>query len=212
MSSVNTFNTETTANSLSAMTPAHPSPPPPAGPAPIRLGQGFYWQDLQPGQVFDTFRRTITETDLVNFISCTGMLEAIFIEDGYPGSAMAGRPVPGALTYALIEGFILQSMIQGTGLAMLELQQQILAPVQVGDTIGATITVTTVTPTSRSGRAVVASDIAVHNQHGQCVMRYTAKRLLAGRPAAAASHQPSGARPHRQAADPPSLTSPHSTP
>ena len=32
---------------------------------------------------------------------------------------MRGRPVPGALTYTFIEGFILQSMIQGTGLAML---------------------------------------------------------------------------------------------
>ena len=48
-----------------------------------RLGQGFVWQDLSVGQSFRTFRRTITETDLVNFIGVTGMLEAIFIEDGY---------------------------------------------------------------------------------------------------------------------------------
>ena len=44
---------------------------------PQRLGQGFYWQDIEQGQVFETFRRTVTETDLVNFISVTGMLEAI---------------------------------------------------------------------------------------------------------------------------------------
>lgn len=153
--------------------------------SPTRLGQGFYWQDLQPGQVFETFRRTITETDLVNFISVTGMLEAIFIEDGYEGGAMAGRPVPGALSYTLIEGFILQSMIQGTGLAMLELTQKIHAPVVVGDTIGATITVDAVRPTSKHNRAIVDSTVQVHNQRGQCVMTYTARRLLAGRPAAA---------------------------
>ncbi len=147
-----------------------------------RLGQGFYWQDLQPGQVFQTFRRTVTETDLVNFISVTGMLEAIFIEDGYEGGAMAGRPVPGALSYTLIEGFILQSMIQGTGLAMLELTQKIHAPVCVGDTIGATITVDAVRPTSKNNRAIVDSTVQVHNQRGQCVMTYTARRLLAGRP------------------------------
>lgn len=148
-----------------------------------RLGLGFYWQDLVVGQKFQTFRRTITETDLVNFISCTGMLEAIFIEDGYEGSAIQGRPVPGALTYTLIEGFILQSMIQGTGLAMLELTQKILAPVLVGDTIHATVEVTALRPTSTSGRAVVTSDIHVFNQHGKTVMTYTATRLLAGRPA-----------------------------
>lgn len=151
--------------------------------APIRLGQGYVWQDLVVGQRFETFRRTITETDLVNFISCTGMLEAIFIEEGYTGGAIAGRPVPGALTYTLIEGFILQTMIQGTGLAMLELTQKIHAPVCVGDTIHACITVTGVRPTSKNNRAVVDSDIEVFNQHDQVVMTYTAKRLLAGRKA-----------------------------
>lgn len=158
----------------------------PAAPAGVdrslpRLGQGFVWQDLQVGQRFRTFRRTVTETDLVSFIGVTGMLEAIFIEDGYEGGAMAGRPVPGALTYALIEGFILQTMIQGTGLAMLELHQKILAPVQVGDTIEAVVEVTEIRPTSKSGRAVVTSRIDVFNHQGVMVMTYTATRLLAGR-------------------------------
>ncbi|KQP16106.1 MaoC family dehydratase [Pseudorhodoferax sp. Leaf265] len=147
-----------------------------------RLGQGYVWQDLAVGQRLRTFARTVTEADLVNFIGVTGMLEAIFIEEGYAGAAMAGRPVPGALTYALIEGFILQTMIQGTGLAMLELHQKILAPVLVGDTIEAQIEVTGIRPTSKSGRAVVDSRIDVFNQRGVLVMTYTATRLLAGRP------------------------------
>lgn len=147
-----------------------------------RLGQGAYWQDLQVHQKFDTFRRTITEADLVNFISVTGMLEAIFIDGTFNQGAIQGRPVPGALTYTLIEGFILQSMIQGTGLAMLELHQVIHHPVMVGDTISAEIDLTEIRPTSHSGRAVVTSVNRVYNQHNVCVMTYTAKRLLAGRP------------------------------
>lgn len=149
------------------------------------LGQGFYWQDISVGQTFRTFRRTITETDLVNFISVTGMLEAIFIDARFEGAAMAGRPVPGALTYGLIEGFILQTMIQGTGLAMLELTQKIHAPVCVGDTIWATVEVTGIRPTSKSKRAVVDSLITVFNQHDHNVMTYTARRLLAGMPGTA---------------------------
>ncbi len=150
--------------------------------SPTRLGQGFYWQDLRVGAEFETFSRTITESDLVQFINCTGMLEAIFIEEGYSSCAMKGRPVPGALTYTFIEGFILQSMIQGTGLAMLELQQKIHAPVQVGDTIHARIVVDDIRPTSQSGRAVVTSTVHVLNQHDTEVMTYVAKRLLAGKP------------------------------
>ena len=146
-----------------------------------RMGQGFVWKDLQMGQQLRTFRRTVTETDLVNFINPTGMLEAIFIEDGYDGGAIQGRPVPGALTYTLIEGFILQSMIQGTGLAMLELHQKILGPVIVGDTIQALVEVTDIRPTSKHNRAVVTSKITVYNQRREVVMEYTAVRLLAGR-------------------------------
>ncbi len=154
---------------------------PPAGERLPRLGQGFFWQDLQAGQRFETFSRTITETDLVNFISVTGMLEAIFIDATFDAGAIQGRPVPGALTYTIIEGFILQTMIQGTGLAMLELAQKILKPVLVGDTIHAVVTVVGVRPTSKGNRAVVDSDIEVFNQRGECVMTYQAKRLLAGR-------------------------------
>ena len=149
------------------------------------LGHGFYWQDLKVGQRFQTFRRTVTETDVVNFVSVTGMLEVIFIDATYEG-AIAGRPAPAALTYALIEGLILQTMIQGTGLAMLELTQKIHAPVLVGDTIGAVVEVTQIRPTSKGGRAVVTSQIEVANQRGEKVMTYTATRLLAGRPEASA--------------------------
>jgi 3-hydroxybutyryl-CoA dehydratase len=49
------------------------------GDAPL-LGLGFYWQDIEVGQRFRTFRRTVTESDLVSFIGTTGMLEAIFLE------------------------------------------------------------------------------------------------------------------------------------
>src|SRR5262245_42166577 len=101
------------------------------------LGLGFTWEQLSPGQRFRTLNRTITETDLVMFTGVTGMLEVIFTDHTFGGEkgAIAGRFVPAALTYSLIEGLLCQSMIQGTGLAMLELKKEVLAPVRVGDTI-----------------------------------------------------------------------------
>ena len=147
------------------------------------LGQGFFFQDLRVGQRMKTYRRTVTETDLVNFISVTGMLEMIFIDAEGASSAIGGRPVPGALTYTLIEGFILQTMIQGTGLAMLELTQKILKPVRVNDTIHAIVTVTAIRPTSSGNRAIVDSQVDVYNQRDEQVMTYTARRMLAGREA-----------------------------
>lgn len=153
----------------------------PSSTFPKKLAQGLYWQDIAVGQCFETFSRTITETDLVNFTAVTGMLEAIFIDATFEAGAIKGRPVPGALTYTLIEGFILQSMIQGTGLAMLELQQKILQPVLVGDTIRGVIEIVGIRPTSLHERAIVTSSIDVLNQRNEKVMHYVATRLLAGR-------------------------------
>lgn len=146
------------------------------------LGRGYYWQELSVGQRFKTFRRTITETDVINFVSVTGMLETIFIDATYEHGAMKGRPVPGALTYGLIEGLIMQGMVQGTGLALLEVNKKMLAPVVIGDTVWAEIEVTALRPTSKHNRAIVTSRIDVKNQDGKDVITYTATRMLAGRP------------------------------
>jgi len=147
------------------------------------LGRGFYWQDLKVGQKFKTYRRTITEADLVGFINCTGMLEAIFIDAEYSSrfGAVKGRVVPAALTYGLIEGMLFQTMIQGTGLAMLEVHKKAINPVFVGDSVWATVEVTGIKPTSKMGRAVVNSQIDVFNQTDELVLKYDIVRLLSGR-------------------------------
>ena len=152
--------------------------------APQMLGQGVYWQDIAPGQRFRTYRRTVTEADLVAFINATGMLEAIFIDADFSREqgAIDGRPVPAALTYCMIEGLLCQSMIQGTGLAMLELEKKVLRPVLVGDSVWATIEVTAVRPTSKGNRAIVTSQVDILNQRDETVIVYKAVRMLAGRP------------------------------
>jgi acyl dehydratase len=145
------------------------------------LMPGYFWQDLAVGDRFQTLKRTVTEADLVNFISATGMLEAIFIDAHYDGGAIAGRPVPGALTCALIEGMQFQTLLQGTGLAMLEMSVRAISPVCAGDTIDAVIEITDIRPTSKGGRAVVKSKVEIFNQHRTLAMVYEVARLLKGR-------------------------------
>lgn len=145
------------------------------------LGLGFTWEQLSVGQKFRTLNRTLTETDLMMFVGVTGMVEVIFTDQTFGGGSIQGRFVPAALTYSLIEGLLCQSMIQGTGLAMLELNKKVLKPVRVGDTIHAEVEVTSVRPTSKGNRAIVASKIDVKNQHGEVVIAYEATRMLAGK-------------------------------
>jgi acyl dehydratase len=147
------------------------------------LGLGFTWDQLSAGQKFRTLNRTVTETDLMMFVGVTGMVEVIFTDAtfGAEKGAIQGRFVPAALTYSLIEGLLCQSMIQGTGLAMLDLKKQVKAPVRVGDTVHAEVEVTSVRPTSKGNRGIVVSRIDVKNQHGEVVITYEATRMLAGK-------------------------------
>jgi acyl dehydratase len=145
------------------------------------FGKGPTWEDLSPGIVGRTLRRTVTEADLVAFIGVTGMTEAIFIDADYPGKAIPGRLVPAALTQCLIEGLLFQSVIQGVGLALLECHLKALAPVRVGDSIWATLDILEIKPTSKNNRAVVTSEVTVYNQREEAVLAYTVKRMVAGR-------------------------------
>ena len=146
------------------------------------VGYGLTWEDYTIGERYKTLGRTITEADIINFIGVTGMNEVLFTDHTFTiGVAAAGRAAPAALTYSLIEGIICQYLIQGTGLAMLELQKRILAPVVVGDTVYAEIEVLSVRKTSKGNRGIVKTRNDILNQRGDVVITYQATRMVAGK-------------------------------
>jgi acyl dehydratase len=150
-------------------------------------GIGLYWNDQEAGLRYRTLARTITETDVVLFVGVTGMTEVLFTDTtfsiaGHPKPA--GRIVPSALCYTLMEGLICQGPIQGTGLALLEVSQTILAPTFVGETLHCEIEVLSVRPTSKGGRGIVETMNHIVNATGEIKMTYRAVRMQAGRPAA----------------------------
>ena len=151
---------------------------------PRTIGIGFYWNDLAVGDRFRTLNRTITEPDIVNFIGVTGMVETIFTDLSFNRShgAIEGRVVPAACTYTIIEGLLCQASMQTTGLALLEVEKKVLAPVFAGDTVHAEVEVTAIRPTSKGNRGIVTTRNDVLNQDGRTVMTYRAVRMMAGRP------------------------------
>ena len=147
------------------------------------LGHGMYWQDMPVGAKFKTYGRTITETDIVNFISCTGFLEVLFTDMEYvrEHSAIKGRLAPGALVYALGEGLAMLGTIQGTGLAFLHMEMDVKGPTFAGDTIHVEIEVIEQRPASKGGRGLVRTRNSIINQKGDTVLVYTPLRLMVGR-------------------------------
>jgi acyl dehydratase len=96
-------------------------------------------------------------------------------------SLFNGRLVPGALVYSFAEGLLMQSVVQGVGLAFLGLDMKVEGPSMAGDTIHVDCEVLVSRPASKPGRGVVTTRNVVFNQRGEPVMTYTPTRLVKGR-------------------------------
>ena len=148
------------------------------------VGLGIHWEDLPVGRKFKTVGRTITEADVVNFVSVTGMLEVLFTNTEFlrEQSAIKGRVAPGALVFTLIEGLLTQATMQGVGFAFLNMELDIKGPTFVGDTIHAECEVIECRASKgRPGLGLVRTRNRVVKQDGTEVMVYTPLRLVKGK-------------------------------
>lgn len=145
-------------------------------------GHGLYFEDFHVGMKFRTFGRTLTEADLVNFISVTGFTEILFTDTEFlkHGSAIKGRVVPASMIYSFSEG-LCTSVMQGTGLAFLGARIEVKAPTFVNDTIHVESEVSEARRASKGERGLVRTMNRVVNQKGDIVLTYDPLRMFKGR-------------------------------
>jgi acyl dehydratase len=156
-------------------------PPAPWGIAPALRGRTF--EDLVPGSRFRTGSRTITESDLIAFVTLTGLSEPLFLDE--QGSVEAGHPgriIPGTLTFAYAEGLVVQTgVLHGTGLAFLHADLDIKAPILVGDTITVLVEVLESRRTNSGTKGIVKTRNSVVRRDGTIALEYQPVRLVRGR-------------------------------
>jgi len=160
------------------------------------VGMGMTWEQLPVGRRLRTIGRTIGEPDLSAFVNATGMLEVLFTNTQYleHSSAIKGRVVPAALLYCFAEGLLIQSIVQGVGLAFLRMDLEVKNPTFVGDTIHVEVEVIECRESkSRPGTGLVRTRNTIVKQDGAVSLVYTPLRLLKGAdwtPAASPSSSP----------------------
>ena len=133
----------------------------------LALEVGIHWDDLPVGTRFHTKKRTVTETDLVNFVNLTWLTEELFGNADPQDRArmgITGRVVPGGLVYTFAEGLV--------------------APTFVGDTLHVVCEVIEQRATSKPDRGLVRTRNTVLNQQGQVVLVYTPLRMMRRRASA----------------------------
>jgi acyl dehydratase len=151
---------------------------------------GLHYEELEIGAARSSLGRTVTETDVVNFVALANMYEPLFADIEYiENESLFGRRIaPGALSYALAEGLVLQmGVLHGTGLAFLGAEFNTPAPVFVGDTLYVDQEVIDKRTTSKPDRGVVTFRETLRNQRGEEVLVRTIKRMVRRAPVSASS-------------------------
>ena len=142
---------------------------------------GVTFEDHEVGAVYRTRGRTVSETDIVTFVNLCGFVEPLFMDMEYVKreSVFGRRAAPGALTFALSEGLIMQTgLIHGTGMAFLGGEVRVVAPVLEGDTIRVEVEVTDKRETRKADRGIVTYRHRVLNQRDETVLEATLQRMI----------------------------------
>ena len=143
--------------------------------------EGINFEGHKIGEVYRTLARTVSETDIVNFVNQCGFTEPLFIDMEYVKreSVFKRRAAPGALTFALSEGLIMQTgLIHSTGMAFLGGDLRVVAPVLEGDTIRVEVEVADKRETKKPDRGIVTYRHRVLNQRDEVVLEATIQRMI----------------------------------
>jgi acyl dehydratase len=145
------------------------------------MRDGIDFESHAIGAVYHTLGRTVSETDIVTFVNLCGFNEPLFMDMEYVRreSVFGRRAAPGAMTFALAEGLIMQTgLIHGTGMAYLGGDIRVVAPVLEGDTLRVEVEVSDKRETKKPDRGIVTYAHRVLNQRDELVLEARVQRMI----------------------------------
>jgi 3-hydroxybutyryl-CoA dehydratase len=132
------------------------------------------YDELAVGQT-GTFRKTVTETDLVMFAGVTGDMNPAHTDQVWAEqSQFGGRIAHGMLAAGFISA-VLGMRLPGPGTIYLEQTLRFIRPVRIGDTVAATAEILELIPAKRRIRLSTTCT----NQNGEVVLKGEALVMLA---------------------------------
>jgi len=128
---------------------------------------GLFLEDLNVGQTA-VFAKTVTEADIVLFAGITGDTNPAHLNQEYAETTMfKGRIAHGMLAAGFISA-VLGTKLPGPGTIYLSQTLKFKAPVRIGDTVVARVTVTAIAPEKKrvtlSTTAQVGATIVVEGE------------------------------------------------
>ncbi len=138
------------------------------------------FEEYSVGETFESYARTITETDIVNFTCLAGLKSPLFIDEEFckQHSLFKTRIAPGLLTAAIaagmLEDILGKYLLAGLGIEKLKFP----APVVAGDTLRSRVTIQGMKHTSDGKRGVLTVHILMVNQKGENPLDFTTSFMM----------------------------------
>ena len=145
---------------------------------------GLYYEDFEPDRAVVTRGRTVSEGDITLFAGLVGDFNPLHVDEEFCSETpFKGRIAHGPLTLAMAIGLMSQqNLIDGTTTGLLGLTWSFSAPVKIGDTIHALITLVSKRPTKDPARGIVVLRLEVLNQSGKAVQMGEMSLMMKRRP------------------------------
>ncbi len=138
------------------------------------------FESFNVGDRFDSYGRTVTEADIVNFTGMAGIKLPVFIDDEWcrQHTAYGGRIAPGLMTGAFAVG-MMEDVLGANTLAALQLDGfRFHVPIRPGDTIRAQVEITARRDTSDGKRGILSVAVRVLNQRDEQAMEFAGTFLM----------------------------------
>jgi acyl dehydratase len=144
---------------------------------------GLHLEDFEIDRPLVTRGRTVGEGDITLFAGLVGDYNPLHVDEEFcAATPFGGRIAHGPLTMSMAIGLMSQlNLVDGTAMALLNLNWDFSAPVRIGDTIHARVTPITRKPVSKPGRGIVTLRFEVINQRQETVQAGTITLLMKAR-------------------------------
>jgi acyl dehydratase len=147
------------------------------------LTPGEYWfEDLQPGDHYETGRLVVTEAHIVNFAGLSGDFFDIHMDDDFArAQGFPARVAHGLLGLALTDGLKNRSAVRIMAIASLGWNWRFRGPIFAGDRIGAKVRIAGARLSSK-GQGILTLAFEVTKQDGSVVQEGETALLTRRRP------------------------------
>lgn len=143
--------------------------------------ESLYFHQFKVGQVFDSPRRTITDTDLATVCMLSGDWHPLHSDEEFCRTTRFGRRVVGGVFGLVLASGMMSRLgiFEHSAKAMLNFNDwQFLAPMYVGDTLKMRMTILDAKLTSNGSSGLIDRGIEILNQTDTLVQRGRSQVLM----------------------------------